>query len=174
MKRGEAMAMMKQLSRALAEAEKLIKKYGEDPTEGTVIRFKKRLPGRNMSMFQGAIDRSVMREFEALSPVVAYDYAGIKASDGLWYLTGQSSTVKTNGIEWEELLDWLDEGIPVENLEVWPSQAQVQLEVGENKVATIRPHDFTYDGIGETGYCTYTEVNGEKCGLHVSKHSKAE
>jgi len=33
-----------------------------------------------------------------------YDYAGLKASDGLWYLTGRRAP---QGMEWEQLMVWL-------------------------------------------------------------------
>jgi hypothetical protein len=110
MTRGEALAFAKQVAGFLAEAEALIKKYGEDHKDGTVIAFSKQF---------GADQRAVQEHLNTITgnPVglSVYHYAGLRAG-GRWYLTGPTSGA--GGIEWEELLDFLDTGIPCEEVDV--------------------------------------------------------
>lgn len=138
MSRGEALALSKQIARALADAEKLFAKYGEDPPIGAVIRFVKHFPANavmSAEQWQGQWGPRARAALEQ-QPLIDYYYAGIKASNGQWYLTGESKSVKTDGIEWEELLDWLDSGIPVEKLEIWPPAGQSAIENGNREEAS--------------------------------------
>jgi len=115
MKRSEAMALAKQLGAALDAAQKLYDKYGEDHEPGTVIRFTKQFANSSWDAFPLTEDRRI-----AMEQAMTYHYAAIRAQDGQWYVTGNSSAISNTGVEWEELIDFLDEGVPVNNLEVWP------------------------------------------------------
>jgi hypothetical protein len=115
MTRGEAMVLMKNLAKVIAEGEKLIAKYGEDHTDGTVVRFVKQFPVGGMQYP------------DAPQGTRAYFYAAIRAS-GKWYLTGPTNAGKV--FEWEELIDWMDEGIPVDSVETWELQPKTELTEG--------------------------------------------
>lgn len=73
-------------ARQLTEVARIDKKYGTEPDIGAVIAFSR-------SFSDG---------------VIAYSYAGIRATDGYWYLTG---AVGQRSFSWYELLWWLEEGI---------------------------------------------------------------
>lgn len=66
-----------------------LSQYPEDTfSNGTVLKFKKQFEGRGS---------------------VKYNYAAIKVN-GLWYTTGHNLRTP-KGITWEELIDWMGEGV---------------------------------------------------------------
>ena len=81
MKKSDALAAA--LAAALEEEAEREYAYGQEPGEGSVIKFKVRFqPGGTK-----------------------YSYAAIRVK-GLWYTTGPHSP---KGYTWDELLDWLDD-----------------------------------------------------------------
>lgn len=129
MTRGQIMAMMKHLGRALEARDRLIDKYGEDREDGAVIRFVKWFPGHRPDALEllpsGSPNATMARK---------YGYAAIRLN-GKWFVTG--STQRGVAYEWEELLDFLDEGggEPVDAIEVWPPQVVMsELQMNEPKV----------------------------------------
>jgi hypothetical protein len=75
-------ALRRQLA-AIAEELDRLSSRPDEPRAGTVIQF--------------------AMQFQLHSTV--YDYAAIKAGDGLWYTTGPRSP---KGYTWDELLDWME------------------------------------------------------------------
>lgn len=75
-------AVLRAQLNAIAEELARIESRPEEPVAGTVIRFDMR--------FEGPFSK-------------AYDYAAIRAGDGLWYTTGPRSPKGYN-----ELLDWME------------------------------------------------------------------
>jgi hypothetical protein len=133
MTRGQAMSLAKQIAEALEAADELIEKYGEDRTDGTVIRFVKRFPSRVMSnaeWFALWHERGVTpsQALEGPAPLREYHYASIRFA-GQWYLTSGRNPKIRSPLSWEELLDWMDEGIPVDKIEFWPPAGSAQLVV---------------------------------------------
>ena len=114
---GQARAFMREAARALAEAEKLVEQYGSDKKDGAVIRFRKQIHGPGPRPAEAF--NSIM---EARTPVpesTELSYAGVRTA-GRWYLTGRTENGERSGLEWEDILEFLNAGIPVrpEDLEV--------------------------------------------------------
>jgi hypothetical protein len=93
MNKEAALAMAAEAGRALAAFAKLEAKYGQEPEDGSVIRFSKK--------------------WDALAS--AYSYAAIRVSN-LWYTTGLRYHQK--GYSWEDLMNWLDSVEPVDDLQI--------------------------------------------------------
>lgn len=74
-------ALRRQLA-ALAEEISRLENRPEEPPDGTVIRFNMQFGGSG----------------------TVYDYAALRAGDGLWYTTGPRSP---KGYTWDALLDWM-------------------------------------------------------------------
>lgn len=90
MKKSDALAAA--LAEALETEARREAKYGQEPGEGSVIKFKVRFnPGGTR-----------------------YSYAAIRAKD-LWYTTGPYSP---KGYTWDKLLDWLDDKHKVSGFKV--------------------------------------------------------
>jgi len=122
MKPGEARALMRQVAEALQEAERLEEKYGPDRADGTVIRFRKSYTGR---VFDSITFPTLTEEARrALEEENSYLYAAVRAG-GKWFLTGPSQAGLV--YEWEDLLDFLDEGVAVTGVEVWPPRSTVEI-----------------------------------------------
>jgi hypothetical protein len=115
------MSIAKQVARALAEADKLIAKYGDDMPDGSVIAFEKTFPARIMTAFPpGTVNTAPESR--------TYSYAAVRAN-GLWYTTGPRST---SGYEWEALLDWMDddgESLSVANFQVLRKGTKIMAEL---------------------------------------------
>lgn len=127
MRRGEALLLAKEIAAAIKEGERLVERYGEDRPDGTVIAFTKQFAIR------GAMPVRLELPYEPediagdeLNPADVinvmrqqlgtrtYSYAAVRAG-GLWYTTGPKAP---KGFEWEELIDWLDSGYPVAEIQV--------------------------------------------------------
>lgn len=154
---GQARQLMREIKDALKEAEKLIKKYGEDSVDGAVIRFVKEF---NPSYYGGA--QSGPRPSEAIGVVLtnrapitdtaamdkfqrsqhSFAYAAIRAH-GKWFATGGASNTP-QGVDWEDLLEWMADGIPVSEVE-WLSRGFAAGEVE----AVPAPFDGEKDDDGE-------------------------
>jgi hypothetical protein len=116
---------MREAARALAEADALVAKYGADPAkDGAVIRFTKAFlpPSAGSGPRASEAIYSILETNDTLANIAAisshahtFDFAGIRAK-GLWFLTGGGSTTP-QGAEWEDLLLWMTDGIPVEGVE---------------------------------------------------------
>jgi hypothetical protein len=133
MSRREAMGIAKEVARAMQRLPKLIETYGPDQPDGTVIRFIKTYRV-DPSWDAFPTNRS---QHDKLHEMIVdgreYIYVAVRAG-GRWYLTGPT---QTQPLEWEELIDWLDEGEPVKLIEVWPYNLQGQIEDVPNESASI-------------------------------------
>jgi len=128
MTRGEVMALARQAAKAMADLERLTEQYGEDKPPGTVIRFRKRFPSRNWDAFPTTY---AQQQVLLAAQNMPYTYAAIRADNGKWYVTGVSKAISNEGVEWEELLDFMDEGVPAEGFEIWPAtKAAIETEEG--------------------------------------------
>lgn len=67
---------------AIAEELTRLEALPEEPPEGSVIRFNMQFGGHG----------------------TVYDYAAIRAGDGMWYTTGPRSP---KGYSWDSLLEWM-------------------------------------------------------------------
>ena len=128
MRRGEALLLAKEIAAAIKEGEKLVARYGEDRADGTVIAFTKQfvirgaaipvrleLPYEPEDIVGDDINPAdVLNAMRQQLGTRTYNYAAIR-SGGLWYTTGPKSP---KGFEWEELIDWLDSGYPVAEIQV--------------------------------------------------------
>ena len=136
MTRGEVMALAKQAAKAMADLERLTEQYGEDKPPGTVIRFRKRFPFRNWDAFPTTYER---HQALVAAQNMTYTYAAIRADNGMWYVTGVSKAISNEGVEWEELLDFMDEGVPAEGYEIWPATKAAIEEPDEDEKFRYAP-----------------------------------
>lgn len=152
---GQARALMREAARALEVADRLLRKYGEDGEDGSVIRFDKTFLVANSN--RPASPAEIINS--TFHPLIhkAYHFAAIRA-DGLWYTTG--SSLGPQGVEWEDLLDWLSadegaQGLAVESVE-WLSRGFAKALNGPKDA----PADAT-PGSHESGQSAGNAESGE-------------
>lgn len=94
MTRKQAAAMAAHAASRLAELDELEEAFGSsEPPEFSVIRMRREING------------------------YPYDHAIIRAGNGQWYASGARSGAALEGLDWEDLLDWLA-GMSILHIEV--------------------------------------------------------
>jgi hypothetical protein len=112
MSRREAEALASQAGSVLAHYNELVAKYGDDPGyDGAVIRFKKSYATDLSELFGDGI-RTVDIGVSTIN-VAEYWYVAIRSA-GRWFLSGGKAPQR---IDWEQFLDFLESGVPVNELE---------------------------------------------------------
>lgn len=141
MTRNQARMALAAAAAALEEAEALLARHGEEPPEGSVIRFAKAFPSRQMEAFppveitHGMANEdefaTAMRNAQSVTMGAVFHYAAIRVND-LWYTTGPKAP---KGYSWEQLLAWLDDPLPAQPIVVlangWPG-VSAQLSPPQN------------------------------------------